>query len=201
MQLCNMFDRPNMCVQVYCKDDLSNLPCWTPPFIDDKASVLKGALASLPEHMWCMKGHSKTAGCAVFQIMRGGAAQLIVESNTFGSKEMVDETYFSAKACETDPSKCIMWKQSPPSLLDALIKMFMDIGTVPVSNQVIIPSSLTLFVTYLTCLCSYIFILDLVHASSSFPIEFLPSPRMLCVPIPCPTSLHCPLKPCTCAGR
>jgi hypothetical protein len=123
-------------LQVYCKDDLSNVPCWTPPFMDDKATVLNGALESLPEHMWCMKNHVKTAGCAVFQIMRNGASQLIVESNTFGNKEMLDATYYSAAACQADESKCILWKQSPPSLLDALIKMFMDIGTVPVANQV-----------------------------------------------------------------
>jgi hypothetical protein len=122
--------------QVYCKNDLSNTPCWTPPFIDDKASVLNGQLAKLPEHMWCMKSHVKTAGCAVFKYMRGGVEDFIVESNTFGSKEMVDVTHYSAATCQADPNKCILWKQSPPSLLDALIKMFMEIGTVPVANQV-----------------------------------------------------------------
>jgi len=123
--------------QVYCMNDLSNVPCWTPPYIDDKMHVLGGKLASLPEHMWCMKGGVPTAGCAVIEIMRNGVKQLIVESNTFGTKELMDPLFYSKASCDEDLSKCVLWKQNPPSLLDSLIKMFMEIGDVPVANQVV----------------------------------------------------------------
>jgi len=121
--------------QVYCKDDLSNMPCWTPPFTVDRAMVpTYGAkLSALPEHMWCMGGGVATAGCAVFEWQ----GRTIVESNVFGNNTLISPLKFGPEACLADPSGCVMWKQNPPSLLDSLIKMFMEPGYVPIENQLI----------------------------------------------------------------
>jgi vacuolar-type H+-ATPase subunit I/STV1 len=55
--------------QIYCKDDLSNVPCWTAPFQSERSLVPgygASKLAELPQYQWCMKD-SPTAGCAVFE--------------------------------------------------------------------------------------------------------------------------------------
>ena len=121
--------------QVYCDATLSNTPCWTAPFKADRALVpdYGEVLAKLPEHMWCMAGGVATAGCAVFK----HNGQLIVESNTYGSKTLMDDAHYSNDLCSKSPEGCVLWKQQPPSLLDSLIKMFMEIGSVPVHNQVV----------------------------------------------------------------
>ena len=139
--------------QIYCNAELSNTPCWTPPFMDSRDTLFGGRLSVLPEHMWCMKNGVKTAGCAVYKF--GG--QLIVESNTFGEKQLTDPMgAFTQEACLSNPvgsppgSGCVLWKQSPPSLLDTLIKMFMEIGAVPVANQVVSgQGSLQLFLIFI----------------------------------------------------
>jgi len=117
--------------QRYCMQDLSNTPCWTPPFNPSRSAI--PGLSKLPSHMWCMKSDAPTAGCAVFK----WKDRLIVESNVFGNNTLIDPSIFNSKNCESSAAGCVMWKQSPPSLLDSLIKMFMDIGNVPVENQII----------------------------------------------------------------
>jgi vacuolar-type H+-ATPase subunit I/STV1 len=122
--------------QIYCKDDLSNLPCWTAPFVADRSLVPGyGAdkLKDLPEHMWCMKDGIATAGCAVFKYKD----QLIVESNTYAQTSYTSSMHYNPGACDASAEGCMLWKQSPPSLLDSLIKMFMEPGSVPVENQLI----------------------------------------------------------------
>lgn len=99
-----------------------DLAVWTGPILSD-----------LPEHMWCMQKGVATAGCAVLK----WKDRIIVESNTYGNKTFASADYFNPSVCEADPSGCVLWKQSPPSLLDSLIKMFMELGTVKVENQLI----------------------------------------------------------------
>ena len=82
---------------------------------------------------WCMKGGVATAGCAVIE--SGG--KLIVEQNTFANLTMADPEVFNPATCKASAAGCMMYKQSPPSLLDTLIKMFMEMGTVPVGAQTI----------------------------------------------------------------
>jgi vacuolar-type H+-ATPase subunit I/STV1 len=121
--------------QVYCKDDLSNLPCWTAPFQADRALVpgYGSRLDALPEHQWCMKPGAATAGCAVYEYN----GKLIVESNSYGNLTFVNPDHYNPGACAASPDGCMLWKQSPPSLLDSLIKMFMEPGSVPIQNQII----------------------------------------------------------------
>jgi len=124
--------------QVYCRYDaatnaITNLPCWTAPFeySKDKASELLGGLLD-STFGWCMKGQVATAGCAVYEV----DGKLVVESNTFGNTTMPQPSFFNSRTC-ADDGLCMMYKQSPPSLLDTLIKMFMEIGSVPVNAQTI----------------------------------------------------------------
>jgi len=121
--------------QRYCKDDLSNLPCWTPPYWYNRATVpgYGAQLAALPEHMWCMGNGAATAGCAVMK----HNDQLLVEGNVFVTGNIILEEFTGKKCKEMGSAHCSLWKQSPPSLLDSLIKMFMEIGSVPVENQMI----------------------------------------------------------------
>mmetsp|Transcript_11318 Transcript_11318/g.28104 ORF Transcript_11318/g.28104 Transcript_11318/m.28104 type:complete len:978 (+) Transcript_11318:273-3206(+) len=128
--------------QVYCDADLTNTPCWTPPFFDDRDVLFHGVLSRLPKHMWCMKDGVKTAGCAVYKLAKSSGFTYIVEGNVFDNKRIADPLgNFTKAECMMDPYRddggCSLWKQSPPSLLDSLIKMFMEIGSVPVANQVI----------------------------------------------------------------
>jgi len=126
--------------QVYCDATLSNTPCWTPPFMDNRDALFGGRLSRLPAHMWCMKDGVKTAGCAVYKLVQSSGFQYIVESNAFGDKTVMDPLGpYNKNACLADMagSGCALWKQNPPSLLDTLIKMFMEIGSVPVASQVI----------------------------------------------------------------
>jgi len=128
--------------QVYCDATLSNTPCWTPPFMDNRDELFGGRLKPLPSHMWCMKDGVKTAGCAVYKQVQSSGFTYIVESNVFGNKEIANPlSEFNRAECTMNPLRegggCSLWKQSPPSLLDSLIKMFMEIGSVPVANQVI----------------------------------------------------------------
>eukprot|EP00286_Rhodomonas_abbreviata_P027937 CAMPEP_0181303760 /NCGR_PEP_ID=MMETSP1101-20121128/8742_1 /TAXON_ID=46948 /ORGANISM="Rhodomonas abbreviata, Strain Caron Lab Isolate" /LENGTH=958 /DNA_ID=CAMNT_0023409379 /DNA_START=207 /DNA_END=3083 /DNA_ORIENTATION=- len=128
--------------QRYCmfSDDhkaITNLPCWTPPFEYDRAHVAGGFWDRLPEHMWCMKGETPTAGCAVMEWGSKDAKRMIVESNVFGDNTVQNLETFTGDNCKNDINFCSLWKQSPPSLLDSLIKMFMEIGFVPVENQII----------------------------------------------------------------
>jgi len=122
--------------QVYCLPDLSNLPCWTPPYHLERDTIpgYGPRLAELPEHQWCMLDGVATAGCAVMEMASG---RLLVESNVFGSKELIDPLQYNTTLCDQDPTKCILFKQVPPSLLDSLIKMFMNIGTVPAYDQLV----------------------------------------------------------------
>jgi len=124
--------------QVYCSYDaktktITNLPCWTAPFEYSKeaASQLYGGLLDNTEG-WCMKSNVATAGCAVFEYN----GKLIVEQNTFGNTTMGSPDLFNPTTCANDMG-CMMYKQSPPSLLDSLIKMFMEIGSVPVEASTI----------------------------------------------------------------
>mmetsp|Transcript_73893 Transcript_73893/g.119927 ORF Transcript_73893/g.119927 Transcript_73893/m.119927 type:complete len:960 (+) Transcript_73893:95-2974(+) len=124
--------------QVYCKYEpkerqITNLPCWTAPFeySKDAASKLYGGLLDTTEG-WCMKGNVATAGCAVYELN----GKLIVEQNTFGNTTMPSPDLFNPTTC-ADGVGCMMYKQSPPSLLDTLIKMFMEIGSVPVEASTI----------------------------------------------------------------
>jgi len=127
--------------QRYCMDDLSNSPCWTPPYWLTRETIpgYGSKLDELPESMWCMKNGVATAGCALFKLkLDGGEEQIIVEGNTFGTGELLDATLFNGKDCKAmGADHCALWKQSPPSLLDSLIKMFMEIGFVPIENQII----------------------------------------------------------------
>jgi len=121
--------------QIYCKDDLSNVPCWTAPFQGDRALVpgYGSQLEELPEYQWCMKPGAPTAGCAVYKYN----GKLIVESNSYGNSSYVNPAHYNPGACAASPDGCMLWKQSPPSLLDSLIKMFMEPGSVPIENQLI----------------------------------------------------------------
>ena len=49
--------------------------------------------------------------------------KLLVEQNTFGNNTMLDASLFSDKACDMSAQGCMLFKQSPPSLLDSLIKV------------------------------------------------------------------------------
>jgi hypothetical protein len=121
--------------QIYCKDDLSNVPCWTAPFQADRSLVPgygASKLAALPEHQWCMTP-TATAGCAVFEYK----GRLIVEANTYGNMTYTNPEHYNPGACEASDEGCMLWKQGPPSLLDTLIKMFMEPGSVPIENQLI----------------------------------------------------------------
>jgi vacuolar-type H+-ATPase subunit I/STV1 len=121
--------------QIYCKDDLSNVPCWTAPFVGDRSLVPgygASKLAELPEYQWCMKD-SPTAGCAVYE----WKGKLIVEANVYGNTTFTKPEHFNPGACEASAEGCMLWKQGPPSLLDSLIKMFMEPGYVPIENQLI----------------------------------------------------------------
>ena len=73
-----------------------------------------------------------TTGCALYQY----GDRLVVEQNIFANNTMPDASVFNPSTCADDVAGCMMYKQSPPSLLDTLIKMFMEIGSVPVGNQV-----------------------------------------------------------------
>ena len=124
--------------QAYCQydtktDAITNLPCWTAPFVyaKDRASELLGGKLD-DTFGWCMKNNVATAGCAVYEYQ----GRLVVESNTFGNTTMPQASYFNSETC-ADDGLCMMYKQSPPSLLDTLIKMFMEIGSVPVNAQTI----------------------------------------------------------------
>ena len=127
--------------QRYCKDDLSNLPCWTPPFWYNRATIpgYGAQLAQMPDDMWCMGGGMATAGCALYKYKD----QLICEADTYTVNKYLDPEQFNGKLCRDgiaasgDIGGCALWKQSPPSLLDSLIKMFMEIGSVPVENQLL----------------------------------------------------------------
>jgi len=121
--------------QVYCKDDLSNVPCWTAPFVGTRAAlpIYGSKLAALPEHMWCMAAGAPTAGCAVFEWQ----GKMIVESNTYGNATYFKEEAFNSELCAANAEHCMLYKQSPPSLLDTLIKMFMEPGFVGINNQLI----------------------------------------------------------------
>jgi len=121
--------------QVYCNDQLSNLPCWTAPFRYDRASIpgYGSKLADLPEYMWCMKDKSATSGCAVFD----WKGKIIVESNVYGNASLTQFAHYNPTSCQEDISGCVMWKQTPPSLLDSLIKMFMEPGYVAIENRLI----------------------------------------------------------------
>ncbi|KAJ1488313.1 V-type ATPase, V0 complex, 116kDa subunit family [Baffinella frigidus] len=126
--------------QVYCEQDLSNMPCWSAPFVYNPADLnytYNGApaLMDLPPTMWCMKGNTPSAGCAIME----WEGKLIVEGNVFGNTTMPDPMKFNADGCRGSSGLegCLMYKQNPPSLLDTLIKMFMELGSVAVSNQVI----------------------------------------------------------------
>lgn len=121
--------------QIYCKDDLSNVPCWTAPYQPDRSLVPgygASKLADLPEHQWCMTP-TATAGCAVFEYN----GKLIVESNTYGNTTFMNPEHYSPEKCAAGADGCMLWKQGPPSLLDSLIKMFMEPGYVPIENQLI----------------------------------------------------------------
>jgi vacuolar-type H+-ATPase subunit I/STV1 len=121
--------------QIYCKDDLSNVPCWTAPFVADRSLVPgygASKLAELPEYQWCMK-EAPTAGCAVYE----WKGKLIVEASVYGNTTFTNPNHYNPGACEASTGGCMLWKQSPPSLLDSLIKMFMEPGYVPIENQLI----------------------------------------------------------------
>jgi len=121
--------------QVYCLDDLSNKPCWTAPFHADRSTlpIYAAELDKLPARMWCMAKGVGTAGCAVFEWQ----GKVIVEGNGYGNNSYSDASLFNAEACSNSIDGCMLYKQSPPSLLDTLIKMFMEPGHVPIDNQLI----------------------------------------------------------------
>jgi len=85
--------------QVYCKydkvaDKITNLPCWTAPFVynkDDASALLGGKLDGT--FGWCMKNQMATAGCAVYE----QAGKLVVESNTFGNTTMPMPDVFNSQ--------------------------------------------------------------------------------------------------------
>lgn len=140
--------------QQYCmydakKNAITNLPCWTAPFEYSKsaASVMYGGLLDKSGDSWCMKGNVATAGCAVFEYN----GKLIVESNTFGNTTMMNPDAFNPSTCNANSmAGCMLYKQSPPSLLDTLIKMFMEMGSVPVDAQTIgSQGSIQLFLIFL----------------------------------------------------
>lgn len=87
--------------------------------------------------MWCMNEHP-TAGCAVYKLSHKYKNQLIVESSTFGNLTYTNAAHYNPSACSQGDGAegCMLWKQSPPSLLDTLIKMFMEPGSVPVQVRV-----------------------------------------------------------------
>jgi len=122
------------CVLNQATKQITNLPCWTKPFEADKAEASK-LLGGLLDNTvgWCMKDGVATAGCAVYQYND----KLIVEQNVFGNTTMMDGALFNADTCKAGAAGCMLYKQSPPSLLDTLIKMFMEIGSVPVNAQTI----------------------------------------------------------------
>ena len=121
--------------QVYCKDDLSNIPCWTAPFVGNPAAVpIYGSkLAALPKHMWCMGPDAPTAGCAIFE----WKGKMILETNTYANLTYAKEELYNSELCASNIEHCVLYKQSPPSLLDTLIKMFMEPGFVDINNQLI----------------------------------------------------------------
>mmetsp|Transcript_38329 Transcript_38329/g.89254 ORF Transcript_38329/g.89254 Transcript_38329/m.89254 type:complete len:969 (-) Transcript_38329:211-3117(-) len=157
--------------QVYCDVTLSNTPCWTPPFYDNRDDLFGGRLSRLPQHMWCMKDGVKTAGCAVYKMSVSSGFYYIVEGNVFANKNIANPlSNFTKAECTMNPYRedggCSLWKQSPPSLLDTLIKMFMEIGSVPVANQVIAgQGGLQMFLIFL--------------AFVSVPTLLLPKPYLL----------------------
>ena len=126
--------------QIYCNQDLTNMPCWTAPFVEDVNSLNytydgQPALTSLPAFHWCMIDHIKTAGCAVMR----WEGKIIVESNVYGNTTLTNSDFFNSNTCREGVGLegCMLYKQNPPSLLDSLIKMFMELGSVAVGNQII----------------------------------------------------------------
>jgi hypothetical protein len=55
--------------------------------------------------------------------------KLVVESNVYQNNTLTSAGRFGPDACLADAAGCVMWKQNPPSLLDSLIKMFMEPGS------------------------------------------------------------------------